>query len=106
MESGAFFGGESAGLSPEMENDFLLHVQQFEDAWKDVKYVKVYDLIGKPHFENANKLSDSEVKEELKKIMKLLDERNINLAVLGEYEPLIIYCFITEELFEHETDDM
>ncbi len=52
------------------------------------------------------KLSDSEVKEELKKIMKLLDERNINLAVLGEYEPRIIYCFITEELFEHETDDM
>lgn len=104
-ESGAFFGG-GENIAPEIENDFLLHVQQFEEAWKDVKYVKVYDLIGRPAFKKAEELSASEVEAELKKLLDLLDNQNIHLEVLGEYEPIIIYRFITEELFEHETDDI
>ena len=104
-ESGAFFGG-SNGLPPEIENEFLLQVQQFEDAWKDVKYVKVHDLLGKPGFIKAGDLSDSEVKAGVEKLFDLLKQYNINLEVQGEYEPRIIYRFITEELFEHETDDV
>lgn len=104
-ESKAVFG-ESGDISPQIENEFLLHVQQFEEAWKDVKYLKVHDLIGNSDFKKSEELSDSEVKEGLKKILKLLNEHDINLDVLGEYEPRTIYSFITEELFEHETDDL
>jgi hypothetical protein len=104
-ESNAFFGG-SDELSPEIETEFLLHVQQFEDAWKNVKYVKVHDLVGKPDFKKAGELSDSEIKAGLEKLLKLLNCHNINLAVSGQYDPSIIYRFITEELFEHETDDL
>jgi hypothetical protein len=104
-ESGAYFCGSNK-LPPEIENEFLLNVQQLEDAWKDVKYVKVYDLVGKPDFKKARESSDSEVKDGLEKLLHLLNEHNINLAVHGEYEPRIIYRFITEELFEHETDDL
>jgi hypothetical protein len=104
-ESGAFFGG-SNNLPPETENEFLLHVQQFEDAWKEVKYIKVYDMIGRPDFKNAGELPDSKVKKEVEKLFDLLNKHNINLTVHGEYEPRIIYRFITEELFDHETDDL
>ncbi len=89
-ESGAFFGGNK-DLPPEIENEFLLHVQQFEEAWKDVKYVKVYEIIGKPDFKKADELSGTRIKEELEKLMNLLDEHDMNLDVLGDYEPLIIY---------------
>lgn len=104
-ESSAFFGG-SDGLPPEIENEFLLHVQQFEDACKNVKYVKVHDLVEKPDFKKADELSDGEVKDGLEKLLKLLNDHNINLAVSGQHNPRIIYRFITEELFEHETDDL
>jgi len=104
-ESCAFFSG-SDNLPPEVENEFLLHVQQFEDAWKNVKYVKIHDLVGKPDFKKAGELSDSEVKDGLEKLLKLLNGHDINLAVSDQYDPRIIYRFITEELFEHETDDL
>lgn len=106
-ESGAYFNENSnTELPPEIENEFLRHVQQFEKAWKDVKQVKVYDIIGKPDFTKADELSSPEIGNELKKLFTLLNKHNINLDVLGKYEPLTIYRFITEELFEHETDDM
>lgn len=106
-ESGAYFSENTkAGLPSEIENEFLRQVQQFEEAWKDVKQVKVYDIIGQPDFIKADELSPPEIENELKKLFTLLEKHNINLDVLGKYEPLIIYRFITEELFEHETDDM
>ena len=77
-ESGAFFGG-SKNLSPEIENQFLQNVQRFEEAWKNVKYVKVYDLVGKPDFKTAGELSDSEVKDGVDKLFDLLNKHNINI---------------------------
>ncbi len=107
VESGAYFSDNSnTELPPGIENEFLRNVQQFENAWKDVKYVKVYDAIGKPDFTKADELSPPEIENELKRLFTLLNKHNINLDVLGKYEPLTIYRFITEELFEHETDDM
>ena len=106
-ESGAYFSeNTNADLPPEIENEFLRHVQQFENAWKDVKVTKVYDLAGKPEFKKADELLPNEIEKELEKLFALLNNHNINLDVLGKYEPLTIYRFITEELFEHETDDM
>ncbi|HEY8687916.1 MAG TPA: hypothetical protein VIM07_01675 [Chitinophagaceae bacterium] len=106
-ESGAYFSENSnTELPPEIENEFLRNVQQFENAWKDVKYVKVYNAIGEPDFTKADELSPPEIENELKRLFTLLNKHNINLDVLGKYEPLTIYRFITEELFEHETDDM
>jgi hypothetical protein len=104
-ESDAFFGG-GGNLPPEVENEFLMNVQKFEDAWKDVKYVKVYELIGKPSFKEENELNDEEIKTEMEKLIAIMNEKEVFLDVLGEYEPRVIYKFITEELFEHETDDM
>ena len=104
-ERGAYFGG-SQNLPPDIENSFLQNVQQFEDAWKDAKQVKVYELLGKPDYKKESELDDREIKTELKKLFDLLENNDMPLAVLGDYDPRIIYKFITEELFEHETDDV
>ncbi len=104
-ETGASFSG-SNDLPPEVENEFLQHVQQFEDAWKNVKYVKLYDLIGQPGYKKEDVLTEEEVKYELKRLLDLLEQHNINLDVLGNYDDRIIYRFITDAFFEHETDDL
>lgn len=104
-ESGAFFGG-SGNLSPDIENAFLQNIQQFEAAWQHAKPQKVYDLLGKPHFKNAATLQPTEVDTELEKLLDILADHNMALDVLGNYEPIVIYRFITEELFEHESDGM
>lgn len=104
-ETGALFGG-SDNLPPEIEHSFLQNVQQFENAWKDLKQVKVYDLLKKPSYKKLEELAAADIEPELKKLFDLLEKNNMPLAVFGEYEPEIIYKFITEELFEHETDDI
>ncbi len=104
-EEGAVFSS-SDNLPPDLEHSFLQNVQRFEDARKNAKQVKVYELLGKPDYKKESYLSDSEIKMELKKLFDLLESKSMPLAVLGEYEPRLIYKFITEELFEHETDDV
>lgn len=105
-ESGAFFGGDATNLPPEIENEFLHNVQAFEDAWKNVSYVTVYEFIGRPPFRKEAELTDGEVVGELEKLQATMNEKNVFLDTMADYEPRLIYKFITEELFAHETDDL
>jgi hypothetical protein len=105
-ESGAYFGNEDGELPPEIENDFLKQVQAFEEAWQHVKQVKVHDLLGNPDLKREEEMTDAEVDMELKKILEILEQHNMHLETLAEYEPRLIYRFVTEELFQHQTDDL
>jgi hypothetical protein len=49
-------------------------------------------------------LQPTEVIGELERVKDILFSHQIELDVLGNYDPLVIYRFITEELFEHETN--
>lgn len=60
-------------LPPDVENEFLRNVQVFEEAWKDVKYVKGYDFIGRPPFRKAEELADEEIESEVKKLHETLN---------------------------------
>lgn len=104
-ERGALFGGEGK-IPPEIENEFLQNVQRFEEEWNERKTIKVYDLIGRPEFKPAVLLSADAIETELKRLLELMARKNVFLDVLGNYEPIVIYRFLTEELFEHETDDI
>jgi hypothetical protein len=103
-ESGAYFGGENE-LPPEIEKEFLLQVQAFEEAWKDVKNVSMYDLLGQPPFKEEKELSDEEIPPELDRLNRLIAENQNELSFLGEYEPRVRYKFITEEFFRLEVED-
>ena len=86
-ESGAFFGEMDKDLPPEIENDFLKHVQEFEEAWQNVKQVPVFDLLGKPDFIKAELLDDEKIVQELNRLLEIMEEHEIMLDVLGEYPP-------------------
>jgi hypothetical protein len=104
-ESNAFFVTDK-DLPPDIEHMFLKNVQQWEQAYKNVKPIKVYDLIERPEYKTANMLNNEEVVVELDRMTEIMNEHNICLHTEGKYDPRIIYRFITEELFEHETDNM
>lgn len=104
-ESNAFIVTDK-DLPPGIERMFLENIQQWEAAYQNIKPIKVYDLLERPEYVPANMLSGEEITHELERITGILNHHNICLHVQGKYDPAVIYRFITEELFEYETDDL
>lgn len=108
LEHGAHFS-ESDGttnLDPRLEAEFLNNIEQFEKAYDDCKQIPVYDFIGRPEYKKAEDIPDKEIQAELENIILVMNENGIYLDTFCEVEDLVLYRFITEELFLHETDDI
>ncbi len=104
-ESGGICGGNSdSGLSPEIENQWLKNIIEFEKAYANAKPKKIVDLLGNPSFEDEKDLDLKKFKTEFARLKKLLKEHNIKVDFLAPQTDRIKYHFITRELFEHETD--
>ena len=104
----AEFGGDShstGNLDPALENQFLKHVMAFEQGYANTKRVKIFDLLGKPAFKPVAELNDAEVDSALGEVTDLLARHNIAIDFEGTYDSRTKYSFITEELFDQETDD-
>jgi hypothetical protein len=100
-ERDAVFGGNE-DLPAEVEAEFLKNVQMFEDSFDKAREVTVYECIGKPSFKKIDELKPEEAEKDLKKIMELMQSKNIILDMQGQYELSVIYKFITEELFQEQ----
>ncbi|CAN5357640.1 hypothetical protein BH09BAC3_BH09BAC3_09650 [soil metagenome] len=92
-------------LPPEIENKWLSNIYNFEEQYKNSKPTKVRELIGNPFFPASEELNDLQIREQLARVMGLLEEKHIALDCCCEYEDRVIYKFIVEELFDHETDN-
>lgn len=93
-------------LDPEMENEWLKHIYQFEEQHKNARQISVYEYISRPEFKKADDLTNKQVEEELDRVLDIMGENGINLDCLAEYDDRTIYTFITDELFNHEIDDV
>jgi hypothetical protein len=98
----------NANMPPEIEGQFLDYILNFENTSKNAKQISVFEKLGKPEYKPESTLSDEEITVELERIELLMQNQGVNLDVLGDYidEERLIYKFITEELLEHEIDDM
>lgn len=97
---------ETSKLSPGVENQWLKSVYAFEKQFKDAKKIKVYEYIGRPAFRKWDALAASETAKELHRLRTIMAENEVELGCICKYDDATIYRFITEELFEHEMDDM
>ena len=95
---------DACDLSPETENLWLNYVYNFEKLHKECGRTKVFDLLGRPAFARYDSLTNSQIHRELSGLRALMAEKNIALDCFCEYEDVVIYRFITEELFEFEMD--
>ncbi|HEX3078979.1 MAG TPA: hypothetical protein VHQ04_00890 [Puia sp.] len=104
----AQFGGVSGNegsLPPEIENEFLRHVMAFEEQFNgEHKPIKISVFLGNPVFRNSDELNDAEFKKESSRLAALMKLKNISVDFLRERDDRFQYKFITEELFQHETD--
>jgi hypothetical protein len=89
-----------------MENQWLSHIDNFEQQYKDARRIKVFDFIGRPAFRKMDDLKPEEIGSELDRVLSFMGEKGISLDCSCEYESAIIYRFVTEELFEHEINDV
>lgn len=110
MKLTAEFGMTHSESDNDMDDDFenlwLKHLYNFEKSYSDSKRVKVFDYIGKPEYRKECDITDKEIESEFNRLMKLLKDCNIKLDFLCDYAVRLKYKFITEELFEEETDDI
>lgn len=93
-------------LDPELENQWLKSVYAFEQQYKQAKKTSVYEYIGQPPFRKWDALSAEELRKELQVIQIVMENKGVQLDCICEYDDAVIYKFITEELFQHEMDDM
>lgn len=103
---GGIFGTMSDGLTPELENEFLQNVMKFEEQWNNRRMISVYELIGRPSYRPLSELKEDEVKPEIIRLVEQMKKYHVELHVRGKYKAEVIYQFITDELFQHETEDM
>ncbi|MEO9147360.1 MAG: hypothetical protein ABI237_17560 [Ginsengibacter sp.] len=101
-ESGAWFGGEG-GLPPEIENQFLKNVMEFEKTNANTKPGTIYDILGNPVFEEESSLDEEKFQIEFSRLNGLLEEYGIHVGFNREREDRFKYNFITQELFTRET---
>jgi hypothetical protein len=97
---------ETSQLDPELENQWLNRIYNFENQYKDAKPIKVHAFLGHPDFRKIEELKPEEVSEKLKHLLCCMKEKMIVLEYDEEYGVDTIYRFITEELFEQEMEDI
>jgi hypothetical protein len=93
-------------LDPGIENQWLKSVVAFEEQFKNAKSIRLFDRIGRPAFKKWDTLTPEETTQELQRLRVLMENNGVELDCICEYDDAIIYKFLTEELFEHEIDDM
>ena len=101
-ESGAFFGGEG-GLPADIENQFLKNIMEFEKANTNSKPATIFDILGKPNFEDEKNLGEEKFGVQFSKLQKLLKKYSMNVEFERERDNRFKYNFITKELFAHQT---
>jgi hypothetical protein len=102
-ESGALFGGEG-DLPPDIENQFLKNIMEFEKAYATSQPQTIFETLGKPHFEDEKNLKGEEFKTAYRRLEGLLKKHGIRMNFVAKRSNRFKYKFITTELFQHTTE--
>ncbi len=88
----------------EDDDEFIQEVEKFKKEHSKSKIINIYDKIGRPVIADCSKLDPQQVREELKKIIVLLDEHNIIVHFHHDYPEKEKYRFITAEIFNEAVE--
>ncbi|CAN5552529.1 hypothetical protein BH10BAC3_BH10BAC3_30060 [soil metagenome] len=102
-EFGAKFDEISNDVSPEMEQQFLKQVYDFEKAWEEQEITTVANLLGNPIFTPLSEIVNEGLESAWKKVLAIYEEKGISVDFNNEYPLAVKYQFATEELPLHET---
>ena len=108
LEHNANFSAINPDIPPEVESMFLDNVMQFENQFKNSKQITILEKIGNRKLIKSEHLTAEKLEEDLEQLFSLLEQHNIILDVLYDYEneSKLLYDFITLEFINHETNDI
>ena len=111
LEHGADFytpSEEDTTLNPEIENQFLNNIIEFEKQFQQRKTITVFDKIERPqHFKTVNNIPDDAIDAEWNNLLEYMQQYGVDLSACSpNISTRELYRFTTEELFKHETDDI
>lgn len=91
-------------LNPIIESIWLNQILEYERSMINNKKITVGEMLNYPICKPVEEIGDDEVSVELQKIMELLRHKNIVVDSIYGIDDLEMYRFITQELFQKETD--
>ncbi|MBU0558829.1 MAG: hypothetical protein KJ799_10055 [Bacteroidetes bacterium] len=105
--SANFYESESE-LDPEIENQFLKNVEEYERLHENAVYVKVSEYIGNPTFKSIDEIPSFNIADEIEKVLDIYSAHQINIDVLEENDvnDRDYYIFLTEELPGEEIENI
>jgi len=110
LENGAHFGSieNDTELPPDMENEFLNYIMEYEKQSQNPTYIKVFDKIQRPtHFKPASQIPNEEIDVAWENLLEYLEQYQIQLSVCSpNVSNRELYRFTTEKLFEHEMSNI
>jgi hypothetical protein len=93
--------GDSKGLPPEIENQFLKNILAFENAERK----PISEIIGVSitDYPVANKLTENEITKKLDELIEVFEKNEIALGLIEGMPDRLVYKFLVEEyLFDKD----
>jgi hypothetical protein len=91
---------------PEPYGTWDEYFDDFERQLEEAPPITVRRRIGNPKIRPADEISDSEIEEELDKLLELLYNNTVVIDFLHDIEDRDAYIFIVEELMDETMDDI
>lgn len=96
-----FYGAED--LDPAIENEFLNHVIEFEDAWENKECPTLAQLLPEGYpLPPAGELDDTAVKAKMAEIRELLAERGVEIGFNDAVPARVAYDHLLNECLDEE----
>jgi hypothetical protein len=105
-EYGMKFDYTDSRLSPEVENEWLDYVLEFERQFEQAKSITVRQRVGDPPIPLLSDLPPEVVGETVTALLDLLAAHGVAVDFLGDVDELEAYRYLTEELLDEEMDDI
>jgi hypothetical protein len=100
-----FFINDS-NISPELEDEWVNHIEQFEQQFEKKDTISVWEYLGKPAFIKADEIAPEKIADALNRLLEFMSENQIELDTLCPVDDKVLYQFITDELFFCEIDNI
>lgn len=103
---GATFGEGNSKAPPEIERQWLDNIEEFELQHENAKTVTVRAYIGNPTFKTLEEISPEKLSDELDWVLEYFEAHGIGIDFICDVPADLAYKFATEELMEHEIEDV
>jgi hypothetical protein len=103
---GMVFEHTDSRLPPEVENEWLDYILEFERQFEQAKLITVRQRIGDPRIPSLSDLPRDAVGEAVTVLLDLLAAHGVAVDFLGDVDELEAYRYLTEELLDEEMDDI